>query len=123
MSKAFCLPDMSGVLYRTGLENRDYDEAIEAMRDAKKQRGKEGFGCTICHDTGHTAEQCHHNPLVMARRAVQSTRTWRCFHCGEVFTDPVKAEEHFGFSRAGSKPKCFNNRPKKRRMNHVRNNA
>ncbi len=92
------LPDQSSVIYRTGLEDRDYDEAIEALQDAKKQRkdGNLSKGCTVCWDSGHTADQCHHNPLVMARRAVATTRVWRCYHCDAVFTDYDKAAEHFG---------------------------
>lgn len=93
---AYCLPDMSGVLYRTGLTDRDYDEAITALRDAKKQKNHKSHGCSVCYDSGHTAEQCHHNPLVMARRATIAARVWRCFHCDAVFTDAEKAQEHFG---------------------------
>lgn len=25
------------------------------------------------------------------------TMEWRCFNCGEVFTDRAKAQEHFGY--------------------------
>ena len=31
--------------------------------------------------------------------------SWRCFHCGEVFTDENAAREHFGFDQA-SDPAC-----------------
>lgn len=98
------LPDQSSVIYRTGLTDHDYDEAIEALQDAKRQKGNESKGCSICFDSGHTAEQCHHNPLVMARRAVAAAKVWRCYHCDSVFTDYEKAAEHFG--RRGDDPKC-----------------
>lgn len=85
-----------GVIYRNGLEPDDYQEAIEALHEAKVNLGNESRGCSICTDSGHESSQCHHNPLVMARRAVATQRSWRCFHCNEVFTDPLKAKEHFG---------------------------
>lgn len=100
------LPDQSSVIYRVGLEDCDYDEAIEALKDAKRQRGNEGQGCSVCCDSGHTASQCHHNPLVMARRAVAQTKVWRCYHCDAVFTDYTKATEHFG-TREDNKPQCI----------------
>jgi uncharacterized C2H2 Zn-finger protein len=100
-----CLPDQSSVIYRTGLSDRDYDEAIEALQDAKKQSDHRGDGCSVCFDSGHYAEQCHHNPLVMARRAAAAINVWRCFHCDQVFTDAKKAQEHFG-KREDERPKC-----------------
>lgn len=100
-----CIPVQSGVIYRTGLSDRDYDEAIEALQDAKKQPLYLSRCCTVCHDTGHTAEHCHHNPLIMARRAARVARQWRCFHCDAVFTDAKAAEDHFGFA-GESKPAC-----------------
>jgi hypothetical protein len=30
--------------------------------------------------------------------AIQKTGPWKCFHCGESFTDEKLAEEHFGRS-------------------------
>lgn len=100
---------MSSVIYRTGFSNLDYDEAIAALRDAKKQPKHLSQGCTVCCDSGHTAEQCHHNPLVMARRAVAAIRVWRCYHCDNVFTDYEKAAEHFG--KRTELPKCKKNKP------------
>lgn len=75
------------------------------LEDAIKQHQNTSLGCSVCYDSGHTAEQCHHNPLVMARRASFSCRTWRCFHCDQVFTDTTKAEEHFGI-KGTAQPKC-----------------
>lgn len=99
-------PDKFGVIYRTGLEAEDYDEAIEALRAAKTQPEHLSECCTVCCDTGHTASHCHHNPLVMARRAAATTKVWRCYHCDEVFTDYAKAEEHFGPRDKNPRPAC-----------------
>lgn len=95
------------VIYRDGLEWQDYQEAIDALRDAQRQPECISNCCSVCGDTGHSAHQCHHNPLVMARRSVFQTRVWRCFHCDEVFTNPLKAKEHFGeFETIPNAPKC-----------------
>lgn len=101
----FTLPDQSSVIYRTGFSDRDYDEAIEALKDAKAQQGQKHKGCSICWDSSHVANQCHHNPLTMARRAIKAVRVWRCFHCDEVFTDSEKAAFHFG-QREKARPIC-----------------
>lgn len=71
-----------------------YDEAIEALRGARDE--DPAACCGSCGDTGHTAVNCHHNPLVMARRAVRSQEKWRCFHCNGVFRTSEEAEKHFG---------------------------
>jgi hypothetical protein len=85
------------VVYRNGdLTPADYDEAIRLLQDARSQIEPNGYFCAVCSDSGHQAWECHHNPLVMARRAVQKQCTWRCFHCGEAFFDYASAEEHFG---------------------------
>ena len=89
---------LPGVLYRTGLTAADYDEAIQALQDAKAQAEHPCGGCTVCGDCGHQANQCHHNPLLMARRAIMSAKVWRCYHCNAVFTDHADAEVHFGKS-------------------------
>lgn len=49
----------------------DYDEAIAALQDAKKQLLPNADNCAICTDSGHYAGACHHNPLVAAREGVQ----------------------------------------------------
>ena len=41
-----------------------YDQAIEALRDAREQLAPDGCCCRICHDTGHQAWECGHNPLL-----------------------------------------------------------
>lgn len=82
------------VVYRTGrLIKRDYDEAIETLIGARDEDPSKM--CGSCHDTGHTAETCHHNPLVLARRGAKKEHEFRCFHCGYVFTGDA-AQEHFG---------------------------
>ena len=93
--------DSRGVCYREGpLAAEDYDEAIESMQAAKASLADPAPVCAVCHDGGHTAEECHHNPLVLARRFVHHKEFafWRCFHCDEVFplSDPEAAQDHFG---------------------------
>jgi hypothetical protein len=59
------------VVHRTGRPTvADYDEAIETLRIAKTQIVMDGKNCAVCHDSGHQAWECHHNPLVRARWAV-----------------------------------------------------
>ncbi len=88
------------VVYRDGaLTEADYDEAIEALRDARSQLSPDGRPCAVCHDSGHQPGHCHHNPLVLARQYVALTsEVWICFHCGVRFTDEATAREHFGTS-------------------------
>jgi hypothetical protein len=93
------------VVYRQGaLTERDYNEAIEALTEARDQltgAGPCGFMCcAVCEDTGHTAEDCHHNPLILARRWAGATSVWTCYHCGFVATNDQEAVDHFGTSDA-----------------------
>jgi len=87
-----------GVLYRRddrhGPTRAEYDEAIADLTAARDE--EPASGCGVCGDSGHTAAFCHHNPLVMARRAVCAARVWRCYHCNAVFADHAAAAEHFG---------------------------
>ena len=89
------------VIYRDGpLKADDYREAITALEDALKQPEHRGDGCTICWDTDHFADTCHHNPLLAARHWAcnDEENHWRCFQCGAVFalTEEAEAQEHFG---------------------------
>lgn len=94
----------ASVIYRTGhrLTEVDYLEAIDALRDGMSQLEPDGDNCHVCHDSGHQAWECHHNPLVMAKRAAQARAMegtaipWRCFHCSQVFHTVEDAREHFG---------------------------
>ncbi len=62
----------------------------------------DGDNCHVCHDSGHQAWECHHNPLVMARRASAARATggsalpWRCFHCDQILHTVADAQDHFG---------------------------
>lgn len=94
-----------GVLYRQGFQDSDYDEAIQALVDAKEQPKFMSMGCSVCTDSCHTSDSCHHNPLVMARRAIGAARSWRCFHCDAVFVDASLAQNHFG-AKDGELPAC-----------------
>lgn len=88
---------MAGVVYRTGpITAADYDEAIEDLQRAKLQDECRHICCSVCEDTGHTAEQCHHNVLRIARRGAADETVWRCYHCGFLATTFEAAEEHFG---------------------------
>lgn len=40
-----------------------YDRATAALRDGREQLAPDGRSCRICHDTGHQAWECGHNPL------------------------------------------------------------
>jgi len=85
---------LPSVCYREGpLTRADYDEAIEALINARDLT--DALGCPVCHD-GHSAAQCHHNPLVLARRWAAATNVWQCWHCGYVATNEVEARTHFG---------------------------
>lgn len=100
-----------GVIYRQGRPSiEDYNEAIAALRDAATQLEPDGRGCVVCHDSGHQAFECHHNPLVMARRAVGRRDSFQCFICGGVYYDhDGTALRHFG-ERDSGVPTCAVNR-------------
>src|SRR5881397_2334970 len=86
----------ASVVYRTGpLTHADYAEAIEQLQAAQTQLEPDERGCTVCWDSGHQAMECHHNPLVMARRAAEEQRIYRCFHCGQEL-NAEEAQIHFG---------------------------
>lgn len=94
------------VCYRHGdFSPEAYDEAIQALTDAKNQRasmakGEYQSGCSVCSDTGHTVESCHHDPLQLAREGALSHMQFRCYHCDFVCTTDEEAKEHFGSSEA-----------------------
>jgi len=67
----------ASVIYRDTLTDHDYEEAILALHQAMRQADLLRVGCAICEDTGHTAEQCHHNPLLLARKWVAATSIYR----------------------------------------------
>lgn len=43
--------------------------------------------------------------LLEALEALKAKKTWRCFHCNEIFTNPEHAAEHFGMNE-GSTVAC-----------------
>jgi hypothetical protein len=92
------MPELrASVVYRCGrLTAEDYDEAIEQLLAARTQLEPDGRGCVVCGDSGHQAMECHHNPLVLARRYAKAENVWVCFHCGETFTASDDARRHFG---------------------------
>jgi hypothetical protein len=58
-----------------------YDAAIEALIAAKGQIAPDAQRCRICHDTGHMAWECGHNPL------------YAMSACEGLVTDSCKAHE------------------------------
>lgn len=94
------------VVHRRGsLTKDDYREAISDLARAMVQDEVRHICCSVCEDTGHTAETCHHNPLLLARQWSQATSVWCCYHCGFVATNDAEAREHFGFNEQ-VKAKC-----------------
>jgi hypothetical protein len=92
---------LASVVRRSGsgrITADEYDEAIRDLQNAKTQLQPDGDNCAVCHDSGHQAWECHHNPLVMARRGVKAELEWRCFHCGFVCHTEEAAVAHFGKS-------------------------
>lgn len=94
--------DNASVCYRKGrLTEADYAEAIEDLQLAQAQAGDSLSGtgsvsCAICTAGDHTAETCHHNPLVLARRWAAATRVTSCYHCGYIAYTDEEALAHFG---------------------------
>lgn len=84
----------------------DYDQAIYDLMCAKEQLTPDGKSCSVCGDGGHQAWECHHNPLVMTRRAAKERATYRCFHCGQSFMDQDTAADHFGKRDEREYPVC-----------------
>jgi hypothetical protein len=44
--------------------NRQYDEAMQSLHDAREQLEADCNSCACCGDSGHMAFECGHNPLV-----------------------------------------------------------
>lgn len=90
---------LKSVIFREGPIGRaDYLEAISLLHAAIKQPELAHWGCSVCEDSGHTAESCCHNPLVAARKWARATAVWACYHCGFVATNDEEAQDHFGKS-------------------------
>ncbi len=100
------------VIYREGpITCADYTEAIAALRCARAQLesmdgGHGQSGCAVCEDGGHTAEACHHNPLVVARRVAWADGAFRCWHCSFVARTQDEGSEHFGLNDEAT-PQCI----------------
>lgn len=95
-----------GAIHRDGRPTLgDYDEVIKDLEAARTQVEPDGRDCAVCGDSGHQAWECHHNPLVLARRAKRAETEYRCYHCGDVFTDDKAALAHFG-TTSFKRPTC-----------------
>lgn len=81
---------------------KDYENAIQRLKDGMSQLEADGNCCAICGDNGHQAMECHHNPLVLEKVA----QGWRCFHCGLVFYTEEGASLHFG-EQGAAHPVCI----------------
>lgn len=88
---------LKSVVHRRGpLTKKDYSEAIGDLKRARMQGKIAHICCSVCEDTGHTAETCDHNPLRLARLWSEATRVWCCYRCGYIATNDAEAREHFG---------------------------
>jgi hypothetical protein len=97
----------ASVVYREGpLAPEDYQEAIEFLQEAKANL-EIGHHYCPCGDAC-AINQCHHNPLVMARRAVEQQHAFRCYHCGLVCLTEEEANDHFG-TKEDALPSCLKN--------------
>ncbi len=86
----------------------DYDDAIQRLTAGREQLEPDGRNCAICGDTDHQAWECRFNPLVCEREVVELRGSYRCYHCGLVFTDRKSAVEHFGVGDPGWEgPACI----------------
>ncbi len=97
------MPDevQPSVVHRQGRPTAaDYDEAIEELQRARAQLAPDGNGCNVCGDSGHQAFECHHNPLLLARRWTAARSIYTCWHCGYTATNEDEAVAHFGTSDA-----------------------
>lgn len=84
----------------------EYGAAIDALKLASTQLEPDGNPCAVCGDSGHQSWECHHNPLVLAKRVEVAEGRWRCYHCNEVFDDPEEARKHFG-NTSEATPRCI----------------
>lgn len=85
------------VIFRKGpLTAEDYDEAIQTLIDAKTQLKANADHCHVCGDSCCWAGNCHHNPLLAARKWAEATNVFRCYHCGFIATNDREAQIHFG---------------------------
>lgn len=92
----------AGILFQPVLLTAEqYTEAIHALACGRLQLEPDGQNCAVCGSDGHQAWECHHNPLAMMLEAMRLQGAFRCWHCGEVFTDPNAAEAHFGHDPLG----------------------
>lgn len=57
-----------------------YDAAIQALQDGKTQLQPDGDPCHICHDGGHQAWECGHNPLYAMALCEAITKQSRDLH-------------------------------------------
>ncbi len=70
----------------------EYEKAIENIKLAMTQLEPDIRNCVVCGDGGHSACECHHNPV----HAMQLQWGWRCFYCGHVMHTEEEVREHFG---------------------------
>ena len=96
LKPSVCYRHPSGTWPDVWPTDEDYAEAIAALQDARTQLRPDGGHCSVCGDSGHQAFECHHNPLLLARKWTKATGVWCCWHCGFTATDEKEARSHFG---------------------------
>lgn len=98
---------LTSAVYRDGpITPELYDEAIEDLQNARRALIEgDHMGCRVCEDSGHGANMCHHNPLLLARKWAAATRIWQCWHCGFIATNDEEGRAHFG-EHDGELPSC-----------------
>ncbi len=71
-----------------------YDQAIEALQNAKTQLEPDGHCCAVCGDSGHMAHECGFNPLVAVMFCKAITDQSRELH--ETLHHLAGYEQHMG---------------------------
>lgn len=59
---------------------KQYEAAIESLREAMQQLEPDGRNCTCCGDSGHQAFECGFNPLVAMETCKKVATDARQFH-------------------------------------------
>lgn len=95
-------------------------EKTEKQDEAREQNACPRCGALTCNDpdskecsdnciTRHRHELSAANAALAEERAARerAEQSWKCFHCGEVFTDEKEAADHFGTDQYEySQPGC-----------------
>lgn len=74
------------------------DLSAALVQHVAVSNGEPQKGCAICGHRSHVADDCSRNPLLLMAFGAHALHgpTWKCFHCGAVFSDERGAADHFG---------------------------